>query len=170
MSPVLSTVINRIIEREGVVFTQIPGDRGGATKFGVTVPFYTTVMGRTMTIEDVANLTLDEARALYHQWLVTNRVDEITDLHVLDAFVDYAVHSGLRPAVKALQRALDVPADGLLGSVTLSALADADQPTVVRWITGQRLRKIGMLLASDVTQSRFVRGWLNRIADVLEAT
>lgn len=168
MSPV-ATVVARVLAREGSTYTETPGDRGGATKYGLTVPFYSDVTGTPKTAADVAALTEAQATAVYLQWMATQRFVEIKEVHVLDAVVDFAVHSGVRPAVKALQRALDVPQDGVIGSVTLTALADADAPTVVRWLTGARIRKLGAILTSDPSQSVFARGWLGRVADVLEA-
>lgn len=168
MSPI-ATVVARVLAREGSTYTETPGDRGGSTKYGITVPFYSDVSGTPKTSGDVAALTEASAFAVYVSWLTTHRLAEIEEVHVLDAVVDFAVHSGVRPAVKALQRALDVPQDGVIGSVTLTALADADAPTVVRWLTGARIRKLGAILTSDPSQSVFARGWLNRVADVLEA-
>lgn len=166
----VALVVARILEREGSIFTNDPLDAGGPTKWGLTLPFLASLVGRPVTVPELQLMTDADATRLYTTWMQANRLDDITDVAVLDTVADFCVHHGLRPGIKALQRALDVPQDGALGPVTLGALADAHAGTVVKWVNAERIRRIGMRLASEPSQAKYARGWLNRVADVLEAT
>lgn len=165
-----AVVVARILAREGASYTNDPVDAGGPTHWGLTLPFLAQVTGSPVTVEQLEIMTAQDAARIYRTWMQATRLDDITDVGVLDAVADFCVHHGLRAGVKALQRALDVPQDGAIGPVTLGALADASPSTVINWITAERLRRIGWRVSMDPTQVRFIRGWLGRVANVLEAT
>lgn len=79
------------------------------------------------------------------------------------AVFDGAVNSGPAQAAKWLQRALGVPADGVVGPQTLAAVrAAADHDAIVAGIQDRRLAMVQSL----TTWKTFGKGWARRIAEV----
>jgi lysozyme family protein len=75
---------------------------------------------------------------------------------------DLAVNSGVGRAGKLLQMALDVPADGIIGPITLRALQNRDPHEIVEQICEER---IAFLLSLN-TWNTFGKGLGRRIASV----
>ena len=132
-----------------------PKDPGGETKFGVSKRAYPG--------EDIAGLTLERAKALYLRdyWDVIH-ADELPK-HVRFAVFDAAVNSGVRQAIKWLQRAVGVNDDGVIGHKTLSAVVAMDPYKLVAVFNGQRLKFMTELNTFHV----FGRGWARRVAENL---
>ena len=165
---VLDTVIARILRREGGTFTDLDEDAGGPTRWGVTIPFYTDLTGHPKTRTDIQTLTETQAASLYLTFLESSGLAAIGNVQILDAVADFAVLHGVFPAVKALQKAIGVPVDGIVGPLTRHALSTANPSRTANIITAEQLRRIGARLSSDASQRIFAKGWLNRIADRLE--
>ena len=89
--------------------------------------------------------------------------DDLPDGLRLVAF-DTAVNSGVGQAARWLQRAVGVQADGVIGPVTLKAVAEIGADSVCRSIIAQRLR----LLTALPSWPSFGKGWARRICDLLE--
>jgi lysozyme family protein len=132
-----------------------PKDPGGETKYGISKRAYPG--------EDIANLTLARAQAIYHRdfWDVA-RADELPK-HVRFAVFDAAVNSGVRQAVKWLQRAVGVADDGVIGHKTLSAVVAMEPYKLAAVFNGQRLK----FMTELETFGRFGKGWSRRIAENL---
>nr|WP_210340258.1 glycoside hydrolase family 108 protein [Microvirga splendida] len=143
-------------------FVHHPGDPGGATKFGITRETLSRARGYPASVTDVRELTRAEAVALYRRlyWDAV-RADELPPGLDLAVF-DLAVNSGPVRAVRMLQTTLGVPADGLMGPVTLKAAGEADLPQAIRRLTRARLGFLGRLAAWPV----FGRGWRRRVLAV----
>ena len=91
-----------------------PNDPGGETKFGVSKRAYPTV--------DIANLTLDDAKAIYlRDYWKPVRADDLPYPVALAVF-DMAVNSGVMAAVMCLQEAVGAKQDGRFGPATLAAV------------------------------------------------
>lgn len=132
-----------------------PKDPGGETKFGVSKRAYPG--------EDIAGLTLERAKALYLRdyWDVIH-ADELPK-HVRFAVFDAAVNSGVRQAIKWLQRAVGVKDDGVIGHKTLSAVVAMEPYKLAAVFNGQRLKFMTELNTFHV----FGRGWARRVAENL---
>ena len=89
------------------------------------------------------------------------RADELPPGLDLATF-DLAVNSGPTRAVKMLQTALGVEADGVVGPVTLNAAREADVPQAIRRLTKARLGFLGRLATWPV----FGLGWRRRVLAV----
>lgn len=125
-------------------------DPGGETKYGVCKRSYPNI--------DIASLTLDQAKEIYRRdyW---NKVkgDELP--FKLDAMVfDAAVNQGVEPAIKMLQKALNVAQDGIMGQDTMTKARNAGKEVCALFMAERALRYTG-------TRSfdRFGRGWLKRL-------
>lgn len=161
--------IATIIEREGG-YVDHPADRGGPTKFGITLKTLRDFrMPASTTAKDVEDLSPEEAYQIYKQnYLVKPGIHNIADYGLQALMLDTAVHSGPGRAIKILQQALGIKDDGIIGSVTIQC-ANALEPSILRRkYLSSRIRYIGGIITSDPTQAVFARGWMNRCGDLLE--
>lgn len=159
----VTEIVGRILTREGGVVS-LPGE-GWVTRWGQTPPWLEHY-GLPLP------MTKADAGANYLAWLrksgliaVCDQADALADLTV-----DYAVLHGVHRAVLALQAGLGVPADGVMGPVTLAALAQADRASLARKVLADRMRATGRLITDRPAQyAQFAAGWLNRLASLTEA-
>lgn len=157
-------VVARVLRREGGI--KDVGDGRGVTRYGQT-PDWLGDWGLTPPQNEL------QAAVNYTRWMQILRLDQVCeiDLELGDGVTDFAVHSGHVEAIKALQRTVNVPADGVIGPFTLAAIRS--YPKVAQLairLECQRLRFIGGLLSSAKTDRRqWARGWCNRLADRIES-
>jgi lysozyme family protein len=127
-------------------------DPGGETKFGISK--------RSYPREDIANLTLERAKAIYlRDFWQKARCHELPDV-VAFALFDAAVNSGVSMGVKLLQRALRVTDDGRFGPVTMAAAKAANPAALAARLNGHRL----IYMTNLKTWPHFGKGWARRIA------
>jgi lysozyme family protein len=150
-----------VLQHEGG-FVHHPRDPGGATKFGITRETLSRARGRPASVEDVRQLTREEAASIYRNlyWKAV-RADELP-LGLDFAVFDLAVNSGPKRAMTMLQNVLGVEADGLIGPVTIRAANRADPAEAVRRLTRSRLGFLSRLATWPV----FGRGWRRRVLAV----
>lgn len=180
-------VFARILRVEGG-FVDDAKDRGGATKFGISLRFAKAEglvdanrdgfkdldlnLDGVIDGFDIRQLTADIAEALYFQhfwkgpgfWTLPRPIDA--------ALFDQAVNGGTTAAIRLLQRACSrcgVPLkdDGVLGPKTRAGVAEA--------IRGGRLLEVyrteaanryAAIARADPTQKRFLNGWLARAKEL----
>ena len=130
MSPAFRAAVALILEHEGG-YVNDPRDPGGETKFGISK--------RTYPHEDIASLSVERARFLYHRdyWLPI-RGDELPPAAAIIVF-DMAVNAGKGAAIKLLQRAVKVADDGMLGPVTMAKAAAAKPRTLAVSLSRRRI-------------------------------
>jgi lysozyme family protein len=144
-------------------FVDHPRDPGGATNMGITLRTLREWRGdESLTADAVRMLTEAEAREIYlaRYWNPV-RGDELPPGVDLAVF-DYAVHSGVRRAVRDLQAVVGTEPDGAMGRRTLAAVRDMDAATIVVNLSDHRrafLRRLPHF-------SDFGRGWLRRVAEI----
>lgn len=147
----------KLIGHEGG-YVDHPNDPGGETKYGISKRAYPG--------EDIAGMTLERARELYRRdyWSPAG-CDAVPDGVKFDLF-DMAVNSGVKTAIRTLQRAVGTEPDGVLGPVTLQAIQSMHAARLVARFNGHRLQ----FMSSLSTWPAFGRGWANRIAkNLIEA-
>ncbi|MEY4250946.1 MAG: hypothetical protein RJA87_2579 [Pseudomonadota bacterium] len=129
-----------------------PRDPGGETKFGISKRAYPAL--------DPKALTLEQAKAIYRRdyWGPAG-CDRAPSALRFD-LLDMAVNSGVKVAIKTLQRAAGVNDDGLIGPTTLSALSQSDPKALQARFNGARL----MMMTDLETWPSFGKGWARRIA------
>ncbi len=130
-------------------------DPGGETKYGISK--------RANPDVDIRNLTLAKAQWIYRQryWLPLH-ADAMPESAAIQVF-DAAVNHGLRAATRMMQRALQVPDDGVIGPVTLNAMVAADDARFVARFAAERLMFYTDLAGWEV----YGRGWTRRVASNL---
>lgn len=164
----IDSLINKILQREGG-FVNHDHDRGGPTNFGITDGTLGKWRGyRTdASVDDVKGLTKDEAFEIYRESYVNKAgFCHIDDPHLMEAVVDFGVNSGVRRASEALQKAVGVPADGIVGPVTLKAVNAADSQVLALKVNLYRALFVLRLVGRSHNQAVFARGWANRINEV----
>ena len=165
----IDKIIHDIIQREGG-YSDRAGDKGGPTKYGITLSTLAAWRKCTVAIEDVQNLTEDEARQIYlHEYVILPGFLNLRDPYIKELVVDAAVNHGPREAIILLQRAIGAPQDGELGLETLKLLGSFEEANVWFKFMGQRLRYYASIIAHDGSQCVFAQGWLNRCIDILSA-
>ncbi|HEY2345974.1 MAG TPA: glycosyl hydrolase 108 family protein [Xanthomonadaceae bacterium] len=152
------TCLPVILRNEGG-FVDDPHDPGGATNLGITLNTLSTWEGHTASIEEVKALTKDSVAPIYQAlyWNVARCGDcpPGVDLMVFDE----AVNQGPGRAIRSLQQALGVTADGSFGPRTLASLDKADPATTIK-----AMAAICEAYYRSLTNfPRYGHGWLNRL-------
>jgi lysozyme family protein len=149
---------DRLIGHEGG-YANHPSDPGGETMWGVTARVARAAGFRG----DMRDLPRDRAKAIYRDSYWTPvKADQLRADVQFDVF-DSAVNSGAGQAIKWLQMALGVPADGVLGAQTLAAMGQADKGVAARF-NGYRLA----FMTNLPTWGAFGKGWARRVASNLQ--
>ena len=162
-------MLDEILKREGG-FVNDPADAGGPTNFGITVHTLADWRGRPATTRDVAELQEHEARQiLRYRYLEQPGISHIGWEKVRAAVMDAAVNHGAAQAIRLLQRVVGVKEDGIMGPITLDALAGLTERAALAKLAAERVRLLGRILASKPEQAKFASGWLNRAAEFIEA-
>lgn len=171
-SPAFVSAVNYVLDHEAG-YVNNPKDPGGATNMGITyktLARWRGVSPRSITPQDVKNLTRDEAIAIYDaMYWDTVRADRLPPAIAYAAF-DFAINSGPARAVKELQKLIGTKADGIIGGHTMRRIAAVeDKAKLVNDYLDARLafmkrakhHKTGARLWPT-----FKNGWSKRVADV----
>ncbi len=153
------TAFTTMLRHEGD-YSDHPADPGGKTRYGITEAVAREVGYRG----DMRELHIDLAKRIYKsRYWDAVRAEELPEA-IRYAMFDAAVNSGPRQAIRWLQRAVWVKADGIIGPITLSAVRATDPQALLRRFLSQRLR----FMTGLPTWPTFGRGWARRIADLME--
>ena len=159
-------IVSAIMQREGG-FVDHPADKGGPTKYGITLAVLAAWRGKAVYAADVQALSEDEARAIYEAkyWMP---FVAIKNNRVRGFLVDWGVNSGIRTAVVHLQRVLAVAVDGLIGPHTAMEANSRDPEALMKALIAARLDFVRNIAEHDPTQAVFLAGWENRILSFAE--
>ena len=145
-------------------FTDNPQDRGNwtsgtigqgqlkGTKYGISAASYPNT--------DIAGLTLDGAMALYKTDYWDKIEGDSLDPGLALVVFDAAVNNGVGRAVRWLQEAVGVTADGVIGDATRAAIKAADATEALVGVHAARIH----FMASLPTWATFGKGWSRRLA------
>lgn len=148
------TAFDAVIGHEGG-YVWHKDDPGGETRYGISKRAYPG--------EDIKNLTVERAKELYHRDYWTAIKGDSMPFPIAFEVFDSAVNHGVGQAVRFLQKALGVSADGMIGPVTI-ATAQAVNPDRFRMkFNAERLDFYTDLSAWPA----FGRGWVKRVANNL---
>lgn len=165
----INKLLDGIIEREGRTYENVKHDRGGPTKFGITLGRLRTERGKHITWEDVRDLTEDEARNIYYDAYFRRPGLEKLPEQIVPFALDFYVTSGTY-AIKCLQNVLsdvgfDLTADGVIGPLTAEAAEAAQEAMgddLLRAYIVERTHFFGRIVATRANQGKFLRGWVNQ--------
>ncbi|TXH18352.1 MAG: hypothetical protein E6R03_02255 [Hyphomicrobiaceae bacterium] len=151
-----------VIKNEGGFSNRID-DRGGATNFGITQKTLSRWRGTSVSVDDVKNLTLTEAKAIYEKfyWNAMN-CNQLASGVVATALFDVGVNMGGTTAIGLMQKALDLKITNHLDEDTLVAL-ETKMPIEIlsQFVPAVQNRYIDIVLKNP-TQIKFLKGWLRR--------
>jgi len=163
-------------------------DKGGLTHYGVSLAFLSDLASTSknqqwlidlgvypmpVSKETIRNLSKTQARAIFrHEFWDRLNLDSLP-VQMAVLLYDAAVNSGCAQSVRLAQRGyntvgvgsrLDV--DGKLGPLTRAALINNNSVDVRQAILDARENFYRQIVARNVSQKVFLRGWLNRVEDL----
>lgn len=161
------------VKLEGDAYEVVPGDSGGCTRFGLTLDdvkeYHVDVDHNGLfDCNDVKALDRPIAgkilKALYWDYF---KADQIPQQSLAEYIVDSGLNQGRILIVKYLQAILGVEIDGHYGPGTLAALLDHikvdDGKEEFIELHQKRLERYNAIVASRPSQSKFIKGWINRL-------
>ena len=162
-------IIQRLVAREGG-FVNHPYDRGGPTKYGITLVTLSNYRDKDVTIEDVRNLELDEAINIYNDlyWVKSRFTTLDINSHIAEFLFDSAIHHGVYRATIFLQRSVNVTEDGIIGPITRNAVINTNKRELLINLLQQRIKFFGSIVVRDSSQLVFLHGWLNRMDEFFD--
>lgn len=119
--------IDYVFKNEGDdKYTDRSDDKGGPTKFGITLATLTAYQKRPTTDTEVMGLTRDVAKSIAKTvfWKPL-RLDDVIEKAVATAILDISFPEGIGTAAKFVQIAVGIPAkkiDGVLGSESVAEI------------------------------------------------
>jgi lysozyme family protein len=150
-------ILSMILGHEGGVYTNHPNDRGGPTKWGITIPVLSKFRGRPCSANDIFHLTRAEAEQIYLKNFV-RPFDGVAD-PLRANVVDMGVNAGIGRATILLQQTIGVTVDGKIGPATRGATHVRDWHDLY---TGIRLAFYEDICRANPDQLVFRKGWRNR--------
>lgn len=149
-------IVKTLAREGGATFTDVAGDKGGATKYGISQRAYPNL--------DIRNLTEQQARDIYkHDYWDRVCGDTIDSQLIAENIFDTAVNTGVRTASKLAQLCIDVsPVDGVIGSHTVNTINAADEHQFLAAYTISKISRYADICNKDKSQTKFLLGWINR--------
>jgi lysozyme family protein len=145
-------------------YVDAPHDHGGATNHGITQASYDEWReARSEARRDVREIEQAEIESLYGMmyWMPAH-CDAMAPALAVCHF-DWAVNHGVQGAIRTLQEALHVEADGGWGPKTRGALDACDQDALRHDYNGLRRDWYRARVAAHPDQGLFLKGWLARV-------
>jgi len=155
------TCFNAVLESEGGTrLTVVPGDRGGQTYAGIARKPNPQWEG-WKDIDQGLTPKLSVVKSFYKsEFWDKIKGDELPN--GLDYLIyDFAVNAGVKRSVKTLQSCLGLTEDGVIGNKTLTAANN--EANVMEKFNSKKGEFYLNIVANDPTQSKFIKGWLNRV-------
>lgn len=154
-----SHALEHILKYEGG-YVDHPLDPGGATNLGVTRNVLARFRGRKVSKDEVRALSKHEAAEIYRRLYWQPCQCDVLPAGVDMAVFDCAVNQGVSRAIKFLQKAAGVTTDGVIGPVTLGAVAKSGAEKILNEFMARRMRHYGSLKRLFQT---FGLGWARRL-------
>ncbi len=167
MSNNFDVAFNYAIPHEGG-YVDHEDDRGGATKYGITIGTLERWRRQPVTKDDVKDLELDEAKMIYKtMYFDPLRLGEVNNGISAAILFDQAINRGPTTVAREVQFLIGVKADGILGPITLDTLNSVDQHEFqIEFFKLCQLAYIE-IVRKNPSQLVFIRGWINRTHEML---
>ncbi len=144
-------LVDRVLSHEGG-YVNDPNDPGGETKWGISKRSYPHL--------NIKDLTRQDAIAIYQRDFWQRVQGDKLPVPLVFQALDAAVNHGIGNAVRWMQRAAGVADDGVIGPVTLAAVARQEPADLVLNFNAERLEFYAKLQTFD----HYGRGWTRRVA------
>lgn len=152
----------------GEKFTDRASDRGGATKWGMTLKTwiasgYDKDGDGDIDVNDLKVTTSADAEKIAKR-LYWDKIagDNIDSQSIAEFLFDWAYNSGSGIAVKKIQQILGLKPDGIMGPHTLEKINDANAKDLFQRLKDTRELYFRAIVRNDPKQSVNLNGWLNR--------
>lgn len=163
-----SKLVPFILSWETDKYTNNKKDKGGPTKYGITLATWRRVGydkngDGVLNEEDVKLLTKDDFHRVFKQnyWNAC-KADKIQDQSVANMLVDFAYNSGVKRAATYLQLTLGITADGIIGNKTLFAINKSNGKRLFERFKKTREDYLKSIAKGE--QKDFLDGWLRRLS------
>jgi len=166
----IQVMIGDIMEKEGG-YNWHPDDKGGPTKYGITLKTLSDWRGKKCNSRDVIALTKKTAYDIYeHNYFKQPKINLLPE-RIQPIIFDMAVNHGPERAIKLLQEVLLAhgknigTADGKIGRLTQDAAKCAMESLgddLINTLVARRIAFYKSIVEHDQTQAVFLNGWLNR--------
>ena len=168
----------RMTLKEEGVFSNHSWDPGRATKYGVTQAAWDAFRGRHGAVcpSDVAEISVIQARAVYHDLWNDLDLGLILNKHVAAEIFDSAVNCGPRRAVQFAQRACNflrkphmaaLRVDGILGRQSRAVIAyylrNGYTVNLLHALNGEQYRWYAVGITNETLKRHAGRGWMRRL-------
>ena len=164
----IELLVPKILKWEGG-YVNDPLDKGGATNMGVTLETWRNVGhdkdgDGDIDAEDIKLLNVEDATMVMKKFYWDKwHADDIKSQGIAEILVDWVWASGVW-GIKIPQSILGVTQDGNVGPLTLKKVNDySNQHELFDKIKQARLNFIDGIIKNNPSQSRFEKGWKNRI-------
>jgi len=151
------------------VITNVPGDAGGTTRYGITAR-YAPDLDEQGFFSDL--MPADRALVMAQAWYAKTYagplyLDQIASQGIATALLSYAVNQGNREAVQCLQQAAiqlgaSINADGVMGPATVAAINPLSPYKLDRADGQMEIAYYQSIVARNPSQAKFLDGWTNR--------
>lgn len=152
-------------------------DDGGPTNFGITIPdvaAYRKVPLSQITTDDMRNLSLSEATAIYKQqyWDALS-LDQVNDQNIATCIFDTGVNRGIGVGAQYAQKVCtllghSVVVDGQIGPLSLAAINQCARAPFIQHYEALEMAGYLAIAAGDPAKyDRYLAGWENRAKRLL---
>lgn len=169
MSDIFQRALKYLSVNEGG-FDNHPADRGGATKYGITRGDLSKWLKRSVSVDEVRNMTYDTASSIYRAWYWDSlSLDLVKNEAIAIALFDMGVLRGIGWPIKQAQTicnnlrvAPSLTVDNHMGPKTAEALNSVNTRDFIEAYEGVCEAGFRSIVARNSSQKVFLRGWLNR--------
>ena len=157
-----------LVQWEGAAFENVPGDKGGPTKYGVILEEWKTKGydkdgDKDIDVDDLKLINANDAQVIAktHYWDKL-KGDQIANQSIAEFIVDFAYNCGVITAAKKTQEVLGVTQDGIFGPITVAKINSTNQKEFFDKLKARRERYYRAIVENNSSQNKFLKGWLNR--------
>lgn len=143
-----------------------PLDKGGPTNMGITIGTFRMFFGLDKTVEDLKNMTEEQWFQVFKKGFYDKcKAEKIEDDYIALLVCDFCWNSGVKNAIKQIQKCLGCTQDGIVGPITLGLLNNKDED-VFNKLWEMRKNFFIRIVTINPYQEVFLKGWLNRLRDI----
>ncbi len=154
-------------------WANVPGDRGGATMYGITIGTLSRWRKRAVSIQEVRDLTESEAKIIYKAWYWdTLNLDAVQSKGVAMCLFDIGVVRGIGIPPKYAQRVCcslgqNILIDGHIGPKTIAAINACSREAFINEFARLAEEGFRAIVANNPSQKKFLKGWVRRARRLL---